>query len=195
MSKQDFHIRCYSCRLTVTWLVPLVKQILITLPEHMGSLQQSIYYFCVVFLFLLCLAFVGVRLLIALFLVSSNFCWRSKPGNFIKVTKQIYRINIYRPHLSTGKNWTHNFSGEDTDCIGWYKSNYITSNIQWNFVYSWYVSLSYRFITPIIPLGVVKLGVRRHMLCLMTRNISLKQPQRGSMQIIKTPMEMSCHRT
>ena len=174
-------------------------------------------------LFLFCLAFFGVCLLIIL-LVSSDFSWGSKPWNCIKVTNQINHINIYRTHLSAGENWTYIFSGEcscnfsthvqnvticiwfmgiqfihsrkeDTECIGWYKSNYTTSNLQWNFVYSWYVSLSYRLITPIMPLGVVELGVRRHMLCLMTRNISLKQLQRGSMQIIKTPMEMSCHRT
>ena len=189
----------------------------------MGSLQQSRDYFCVVLYF--CFVWHSSEYVFWLSFWYLQICLGgSKPWNCIKVTNQINHINIYRTHLSTGENWTYIFSGEcscnfsthvqnvticiwfmgiqfihsrkeDTECIGWYKSNYTTSNLQWNFVYSWYVSLSYRLITHIMPLGVVELGVRRHMLCLMTRNISLKQPQRGSMQIIKTPMEMSCHRT
>jgi hypothetical protein len=54
--QHDFHIRWCSCRLTVTRRVPLVKQEMLTLPEHLSSIlvfsdvrvAQSLV-FCIMF--------------------------------------------------------------------------------------------------------------------------------------------------
>ena len=92
-SKHDFHIRWYSCRLTVTHLVSLVEHELLTLPEHLvysrflvGLRRAPSLVYCVVFcraLFVIFLAIVlsvfvldDLRFLITP-LVCTNFSYRS----------------------------------------------------------------------------------------------------------------------
>jgi hypothetical protein len=50
--QHDFHIRWFSCRLTVTRRVSDVEQELLTLPEHLNSPRFLVGLCCSIFIFL-----------------------------------------------------------------------------------------------------------------------------------------------